>query len=63
VTFTSATNESLSVGLGEVDEGTFVKGRWVPGRRLNGDETPEWKSLRFPTDRYGIQRVSLYTYR
>jgi hypothetical protein len=40
-----------------------MKGAWVPGRRLNGDETPEWKALRFRADNYGIQRVKLYRYR
>ena len=63
VYFTSATNDSDSVGLGTVEEGAYVKGAWVPGRRLNGDETPEWKALRFRADNYGIQRVKLYRYR
>ena len=26
------------VELGRVEEGAFLDGRWVPGRRLNGDE-------------------------
>jgi len=40
-----------------------VNGRWVPGRGLNGDETPDWRGLWFPGDRYTIQRVKLYRYR
>jgi len=32
----------------------------VPGRRLNGDETPDWRALWFPGDRYTIQKVKLY---
>jgi len=28
----------------------------VPGRRLNGDERPNGKALRFQADNYGIQR-------
>ena len=63
VYFASATDESESVGLGTVEEGVYQKGRWVPGRRLNGDETPEWKALRFRGDNYGIQHVRLYRYR
>ena len=51
-----------SVGLGTVEEGTYMEGRWVPGRRLNGDETPEWKALHFPAERYSIQHVRLYRY-
>jgi beta-galactosidase GanA len=63
VYFTSADNESESVGLGTVEEGVYQNGRWVPGRRLNGDETPEWKALRFRGDNYSIQHVKLYRYR
>ena len=62
VTFTSATNPSENVGLGTVKEGVYRDGRWIPGRRLNGDETPEWKALQFRGD-YSIQRVLLYRYR
>jgi beta-galactosidase GanA len=63
VYFTSATDPSESVGLGTVEEGVYADGRWVPGRRLNGDETPEWKALRFRGDKYSIQHVKLYRYR
>jgi hypothetical protein len=48
------------VGLAVVEEGQYVNGRWVPGRRLNGDETPEWKALWFRGDRYTIQKIKLY---
>ena len=63
VYFASATNPSENVGLGTVEEGVFEDGRWVTGRSLNGDETPEWKGLRFRADNYGMQRVKLYRYR
>jgi hypothetical protein len=63
VYFTVASDDTQSVGLATVEEGQYVDGRWIPGRRLNGDETPEWKSLRFPAGAYGIQRVKLYRYR
>jgi beta-galactosidase GanA len=62
VYFTSATNESESVGIATDEEGVYENGRWVPGRRLNGDEVPEWKALRFRGDSYGIQHVQLYRY-
>jgi beta-galactosidase GanA len=63
VHFTAATNPSDSVGLATVEEGVYSGGKWVPGRRLNGDETPEWKALRFRADSYTIQHVKLYRYR
>jgi len=40
VYFESATDATQSVGLAVVEEGQYVDGRWVAGRRLNGDETP-----------------------
>jgi hypothetical protein len=63
VYFESATDATQSVGLASADEGQFVEGRWVPGRRLNGDETPDWRALWFPGDRYSIQKIKLYRYR
>jgi hypothetical protein len=54
------------VGIDFVDEGTFEKGRWVPGRRLNGDEvhtsTFDGTGLRLPGLQPVIQRVKLYRY-
>jgi len=63
VYFESATDPSQSVGLASVEEGQYVNGRWVPGRRLNGDEIPDWRALWFPGDRYTIQKIKLYRYR
>jgi len=62
VYFTAATEPSESVGLATVEEGVYADGKWIPGRRLNGDETPEWKALSFRGDSYTIQRVKLYRY-
>jgi hypothetical protein len=58
-----------------VEEGVFVDGRWVPGRRLAGDDTgsqnlvlarihedPAHPALFGPSMK-GIQRVTLYRYR
>jgi beta-galactosidase GanA len=63
VYFETATDPTQSVGLAVVEEGQYADGRWVPGRRLNGDETPEWRALSFGGDRYTIQRIKLYRYR
>ena len=60
--FTAATEPFDSVALATVEEGVYVNGKWVPGRRLNGDETPEWKAMRFNGDDYTIQRVTLFRY-
>lgn len=55
-------NEALRAGIQSVDEGTFVNGKWHPGRRLNGDEDHQGRHLRIPVAEYGIQRIKLYSY-
>jgi hypothetical protein len=50
------------VGLGSVEDGSFSSGKWVPGRRLNGDEILSGKGVRFRPDAYGFERITLYTY-
>ena len=62
VYFESATDPTQRVGLAVVEEGQYVNGRWVPGRRLNGDETPDWRALWFQGDCYTIQKIKLYRY-
>jgi hypothetical protein len=62
VTFSPNTPGPPRAGLGTVEEGTFVNGRWVPGVRLAGDDTGQGEDL-FETQRHmGIQRVALYRY-
>ncbi len=72
VTFSSNTPGPEQVGIGTVEEGTFVNGRWVPSRQLAGDETGQGDNLslrsqpvdRIPGDGYvGIQHFTLYRYR
>jgi hypothetical protein len=61
VTFSAATSGPPNTGLGTVEEGTFADGKWVPGRRLAGDDTGQGE---FPTVRVrGALRVTLYRYR
>jgi hypothetical protein len=68
VTFSPHTPGPPLAGLATVEEGTFVNGRWVPGRRLAGDDAGQGdyldlrKRLAGDPDR-GIQRVTLYRYR
>ena len=59
VTFTPNTPARGNVVLGSFDETMLVDGRWVPGRRLNGDETDH--SRRWPAMRsFGIYRYRVY---
>jgi hypothetical protein len=76
VTFSPNTPGPPLAGLATVEEGSFVDGRWVPGRLLAGDSTEEGESIRIlwapgswvPLYRQrassdAIQRVTLYRYR
>jgi hypothetical protein len=48
----SSNTGPINVGIDSIEEGTFVDGRCVPGRRLNGGVIPNGR----------IQRVKLYRY-
>ena len=61
--FTPNTPGDPIVGIVSAEDGVFVNGHWVAGRRLNGDEILSGKGLRLRGDYYMIQRVKLYRYR
>jgi hypothetical protein len=70
VTFTPNTPGPPLAGLATVEEGAFVNGRWVAGRRLNGDDSDEGNFLMlersgccWPPAAKSIQRFTLYRYR
>jgi len=46
--------------LGTVDEGRFEKGHWIPGRRLNGDETFSGNFFTLASDTLELRRVVTY---
>jgi hypothetical protein len=49
------------VGLATVEDGKFVNGRWVPGRRIAGDDDAQGQALTLRS--MGIQRFTVYRYR
>ena len=65
--FFTLRGDSMRIGLNTVDEGTFEDGKWIPERRLNGDETHastfDGSGLKFPPGKASIQKVTLYHYR
>ena len=50
------------VGIAAVDEGRFEDGKWVPGRRLNGDEDDQGKGWRFDPRQVRTEKVTLYRF-
>jgi hypothetical protein len=76
VTFTPNTPGAPMAGIADAETGTFVDGRWVPGRKMSGDDillnydlsaaaadNQSGSGLRFNPDGPTIQRVKLYRYR
>jgi hypothetical protein len=63
VTFQSSSNDGMNVGIASMDEGSFVNGVWVAGRRMNGDQDHQGRHMNLPGGEYGIQKVKLYKYK
>jgi beta-galactosidase GanA len=63
VTFEAIGPGEPLAGLLSVEEGKYVNGQWLPGRRLNGDQTHQGRHLRLVPGKFGIQRIKLYRYR
>lgn len=53
---------SGKVGIAAVDEGDYEDGRWLPGRRLNGDENDQGRMWRCSNQRITIERCTVYRY-
>jgi len=57
----------MRIAVDAVDEGTFKDGKWIPERRLNGDEvhasTFLGTGLKLPGNKVSIQKMSLYQYK
>ena len=63
ITFKGADGGAPLVGIDVAEEGKFVDGKWVAGRRLNGDQTHQGRHIRLPPGQFQIQKVRLYRYR
>lgn len=63
VTFQSSSDDGTIAGIASIDEGAFVKGKWVAGRRMNGDQDHQGRHLHLPGGECGIQKVKLYEYK
>jgi beta-galactosidase GanA len=63
VTFQSSSGDGTMAGIARMEEGAFVNGKWVAGRRMNGDQDHQGRHMHLPGGEYGIQKVTLYTYK
>jgi beta-galactosidase GanA len=62
VTFTPRSDSGQRLGIAAVDEGTFDDNKWVPGRRLNGDEDDQGAAWRFDSRHVKTEKVTLYQF-
>ncbi|MBN2355597.1 DUF5597 domain-containing protein [candidate division KSB1 bacterium] len=62
VTFEPRRNNGMIAGIGRIDEGRSIDGKWTPGRRMNGDQSHQGRHLHLPGHTYGIQKIKLYMY-
>ncbi len=63
ITFAVRSDSGAVAGIGTIDEGKFVAGKWTPGRRMNGDQSHQGRHLHLPGNTFGMQRVKLYKYK
>ena len=61
ITFTS-TIPNKRPGFLSIDEGRFKENKWIPLRRMNGDQDHQGRHVRIPVGDYSIQHVKLYTF-
>ncbi len=62
VSFKPLTPGPALAGIGSVEEGTYRDGKWIPGRRLNGDENDQGRKWRAAGRGPGITRCRVYRY-
>jgi beta-galactosidase GanA len=62
ITFETRRGAAKLAGIQSIWEGRFVKGVWVSGRNLNGDDSNQGRYLRVPAGEFTIRRVRLYRY-
>lgn len=63
VTFETRASDDTIAGIERIDEGQFINGDWIPGRRMNGDQSHQGRHLHLPGRAFSIQKVKLYTYK
>jgi beta-galactosidase GanA len=62
VLITARSPAPFKLGYASIDEGTYEDGKWMPGRRLNGDENDQGSYWRFDGRSVKIEKAVLYQY-
>lgn len=62
VSFSSQSSPSQHIAIASITEGTLKDDSWIPGRRLNGDESDQGRYWRFDTKGLHIEKATLYSF-
>jgi Domain of unknown function (DUF5597)/Beta-galactosidase len=62
VMITPRSPSPFKLGYASIDEGTYQDGRWIPGRRLNGDESDQGGYWRFDSRSIKTEKAVLYRF-
>jgi beta-galactosidase GanA len=62
ITFSVNGSNNTTAGILQADEGMYKDGKWIPGRRMNGDQDHQGRHIRIAVDEWNIQKVKLYQY-
>ena len=62
VSFSPIKDAATRIGLASVEEGRFKGSTWIPGRRLNGDESDQGNYWRLDSRSVHIERATTYDY-
>ena len=62
VSFIPRSTAGPQLGIASVDEGKFIDDKWIPGRRLNGDENDQGQYWRFDPGHISTEKLTLYRY-
>jgi hypothetical protein len=60
VSFVPRSATAPQAGIASIEDGKFVDGQWVPGRRLNGDEDDQGQYWRFDPRHISTEKLKLY---
>jgi beta-galactosidase GanA len=60
VLITPRSPTAAHIGFASIDEGNFADRKWIPGRRLNGDESDQGNYWRFDQRDIHIEKATLY---
>ncbi len=63
VTFETSSNDNSIAGIGSMEEGKFIDGKWIAGRHMNGDQSHQGRHMDLPGNTFSIQKVRLYKYK